>query len=62
MSEPKAPDSSPAPAPRPDAAKPPALPPEHQNETLHPGHHHDHVVIKPPSTGISHIDPGVVGF
>jgi hypothetical protein len=33
---------------------------KHPDETLHPGHHHDHMVIKPPQTGVSHIDPGAI--
>jgi hypothetical protein len=33
-----------------------------QDERFHPGKHHEHMVIHPPSTGVPHVDPGAVVF
>jgi hypothetical protein len=55
MTEKKTPE-----APMQDAPKP--APPAGEKPDDQAFHHHDHMVIRPPSTGVTHLDPGVVMF
>jgi hypothetical protein len=55
--------NDPATKPAEQAAPKPATPTEApQVEPFHPHKRHDHETIKPASTGVTHVDPGVVTF